>query len=184
MAFSFSEFDQNAQKAVEHTLTQVNALRIGGASVQMLDPIQVNAYGTQMKLNEVANLSAPDPQTLMITPWDASLVREIEKAIQIADLNMNPIVDGKIIRISVPPLTQETRQEMVKILSQKIEDGKTMIRSIRSDAKKDIEKMEGQDGVSEDDIESDLEALDKKTKDYVSELEDLYKQKEERLLKI
>ena len=184
MPFTFAQFDQNAQKAIDHTLSQVNALRIGGASIQMLDPVQVEAYGSLMKLNELANLSAPDPQTLVISPWDASLLASIEKGVQQANLNLNPVVDGKIIRISVPSLTQETRKELVKVLHQKIEDGRIMIRNTRADAKKDIERTEDEDGVSEDDIKANLAELEKKTKSYITELDELLKQKEERLLKI
>ena len=184
MSFDFREFIQSGQKATTHTLGEVNALRIGGASIQMLDPVTVEAYGARMKLAEVASLSAHDPQTLVISPWDTSLLAAIEKGIQQANLNLSPVVDGKIVRISVPALTEETRQQMVKILNQKIEDGRIMIRGLRADTKKEIEKQAGAAGVSEDDIKKDLTRLETETKKFIDELEHLLVKKTEQLLKV
>ena len=184
MSFNFQDFLDRGQKTMEHIYGEVNALRIGGASVQMLDAVKVEAYGAPMKLVEVASLSAPDAQTLVISPWDASLLAAIEKGIQQANLNLNPIVDGKIVRISVPPLTEETRKQLVKVLNQKIEDGRIMLRSLRTDVKKDIERQEGEAGISEDDIERDLEVLDEKTKKFMDELEELLKNKTAQLMKV
>ena len=169
---------------MEHTMEQVNGLRIGGANIQMLDTVMVEAYGTKMKLNEVASISAPDPQTLMISPWDVSLLQAIEKGVMGANLNLNPVVDGKIVRISVPPLTAETRAQLVKILQQKIEDGKVMLRGMRAETKKEIEAREDQSGVSEDEVKRDLEELKKKTKAVSEELDELLEKKKTQLLKV
>ncbi len=184
MAFSFQEFTQSGKKAVDHTMGEVNALRIGGAAIQMLDPVTVEAYGARMKLAEVAGLSAPDPQTLVISPWDSSLLGAIEKGVQQANLNLNPVVDGKIVRISVPPLTAETRQQMVKLLNQKIEDGRIMVRSLRADTKKEIDKQAGTAGISEDDIKKDLTQLETETKKLIDELDQLLAKKTDQLLKV
>lgn len=184
MPFSFQDFKDRGRKTLDHVYNEVNSLRIGGASVQMLDSVRVEAYGAPMKLVEVASLSTPDPQTIVISPWDASLLSAIEKGVQQANLNLNPIVDGKIVRISVPPLTEETRQQMVKILGQKIEDGRIMLRNLRTDIKKDIEKQEGEAGISEDDIKKDLEELDRQSKTLMDELEELQKNKSAQLLKV
>jgi ribosome recycling factor len=184
MSFNFSDFALKTQKTLTHTLDQVSALRIGGASIQMLDTVTVEAYGSRMKLNEVANISAPDPQTLMISPWDASLLQAVEKGVQTANLNLNPVVDGKIVRISVPPLTAETRAQLVKVLQQKIEDGRVMLRSIRAETKKDIEAREDAAGVSEDEIKRDLEELEKKVKEISAQLDELLAKKQAQLLKV
>ena len=159
-------------------------LRTGRASAQLLDAVSVEAYGTRMALHEVASISVPDTQLLIIKPWDKSLLSAIEKAVQVAQLNLNPIVDGDIVRIAVPPLTQERRQEMVKILRQKEEEAKVMFRSVRSDVRRDIEKQEGQAGVSEDDIKAEVEELDSTVKEYINKLEEISKKKEQDLLSI
>lgn len=184
MPFSFQQFQQQVDKALDHVAQDLATLRTGRASTQMLDSVTVLAYGAPMKVNEVANLSTPDPHLLVITPWDKNLLGDIEKAITAAGLNLSPVVDGGIIRIAIPPLTQERRQEMVKLLHQKIESGKVMIRSIRTDTKKDIEKQEGQAGVSEDSIASEIETLEKKTKELMDKLDQMAETKEAELMKV
>lgn len=184
MPFSFQEFQQKIDKALDHVTQDLATLRTGRASTQMLDSVVVMAYGAPMKVNEVGNLSTPDPHLLVITPWDKSLLGEIEKAIVVAGLNLSPVVDGGIIRIAIPALTQERRQEMVKLLHQKIETGKVMIRSIRTDTKKDIEKQEGQAGISEDSIAADVELLEKKTKELMDKLDQMAQAKEAELMKV
>ena len=107
-------------KAFEHVQQEVRTLRTGRASADILDPVRVEAYGSSMRLVEVASVTAPDATLLVVSPWDKSLVGAVEKAIASAGLNLNPVVEGQIIRIAVPPLTQERRQEMVKLLHQKL----------------------------------------------------------------
>jgi ribosome recycling factor len=184
MAFDFSQFHLQTQKALDHLTQELSTLRTGRASTQLLDPVVVLAYGTQMKLNEVANLSTPDPHLLMVAPWDKSLLADIEKAIISSGLNLSPVVDGAVIRIPIPPLTQERRQEMVKLLHQKIESGRVMIRSIRTETKKDIEKREDTPGVSEDMIKADVDTLEKKTKELMDKLDQMAEAKEAELLKV
>jgi ribosome recycling factor len=137
-----------------------------------------------MAINEVANVSAPDAQLLVVKPWDKSLIAEIEKAIQVAQLNLSPVVDGELIRIPVPPLTQERRQEMVKTLNQKVEEIKVMLRGIRSDVRRDIENQKGEAGISEDDIKLELEELEEVVKDYISKADTISENKEKDLLSI
>ena len=173
MVFDFLSFQADAQKVLDHTAREMAALRTGRASVQLLDPVQVEAYGVRMKISEVAAISVPDVNMLLITPWDKSLLGSIERAINEAQLNINPVVDGQIIRIVIPALTQERREEMVKILHQKTEAAKAMLRSVRTDAKREIEKQEGQPGISEDTIESDLDALETEFKKMESHLEEM-----------
>jgi len=184
MTDAINHFQQKITKSYEHVLQDVRSLRTGRASVQLLDPVRVEAYGTQMSLVEVASVTAPDATLLVVSPWDKSLISFIEKAIASAGLNLNPVVDGQIIRIVVPALTQERRQEMVKLLHQKIESGRVTVRTIRTETKQEIEEQKGGAGVSEDDIELELDELDKEVKLALTKLDELQAQKEKELLHV
>lgn len=175
---------QKFEKALDHLQKDLAMLRTGKASPQLLDPVLVDAYGGKMRVNELANVTAPDPNMLIVSPWDKSLLSTLEKAIASASLNINPVVDGDIIRIVIPSLTEERRRELVKTLHQKIEAGKVMLRNIRTDAKKDIEDQEGGEGVSEDDIAAEVERLDKEVKDFSLKLDELAKKKETDLMTV
>jgi len=184
MAFNFTELKQKLDKAIDHVSRDVGTLRTGKASVQLLDPVFVEAYGSKMKITELASVQAPDASLITISPWDKSVMANIERAIANSDLNLNPVVDGAIIRIKIAPLTEEKRKEMVKVLQKKIENGKVMLRSIRTDGKRDIENQKGTEGVSEDDIKSDLIELDEVLKEFITKLEEISTKKEKDLLTI
>ncbi len=184
MPYSFSEFHAKAKKAIEHVQRDISTLRTGRAAVQMLDSVHVEAYGTTMQLVEVASVQAPDPSLLVVSPWDKGLLSAVEKGIQAAGLNVNPVVDGDIVRIAVPPLTEETRKEMVKQLYKKIEAGRVMLRAVRTDCKKDIDDLAGMDGVSEDDISRDLKSLEEELKVYMAQLDEILARKEKDLLAV
>jgi ribosome recycling factor len=182
--YNFSQLRQKFDKAIDHIKNDLGSLRTGKASPQLLDPVMVDAYGAKMRVTELANVSAPDANMIVVAPWDKSILENLEKAIASAPLNVNPVVDGDIIRIVIPSLTEERRKEMVKILSQKIEAGKVMLRNIRVDAKKEIENLEGEDGVSEDDITADVEQLDKILKEYSIKLDEISQKKEADLMTV
>lgn len=184
MAYDFSSTTDKATKALDHVRQDIATLRTGKATPQLLDPVVVEAYGSQLKIHEVASVSAPDPTLLLVSPWDKSILGAVEKAIASAGLNMNPIVDGAMIRIVIPPLTEERRKEMVKLLHQKIESGRVLLRTIRTDTKKIIEKQKGEDGISEDDIERDLDSLDTTMQNFVTQLEELASKKEAELMTV
>lgn len=184
MAYEFSLFEAQSNKTIEHVRQDISTLRTGRATAQMLDSVSVEAYGSYLKIVEVASVQAPDPTMIVVTPWDKSLLEAVDKGIKAANLNLNPVIDGGIIRISVPPLTEEKRLEMVKQLQRKIEDGKVMLRNVRADSKQEIEDQKGQGGVSEDDIERELEDLEKRHKKYLEILENLSETKEKELLKV
>ncbi len=184
MAYDFSFFTQKADKTLQHIQQDIGTLRTGRASVQMMDPVSVEAYGTHMKVNEVANISAPDPGMLVISPWDKSLLGTIEKAISISGLNIHPVVDGDIIRIVVPPLTEERRKEMVKLLHQKIESGRVMMRNVRAEIKKEIDGQKDTAGVSEDTMKLDLQELEKQNKHYMDLIDQLAQDKEKELMTV
>ncbi len=182
--YSFKKFDDLVKNSLVHLENELNSLRTGGASPQLLDSVKVEAYGAQMKITELAAINVPDPCSLVISPWDPSVIGPIEKAIQQAGINLNPIVDGKIIRITVPPLTEESRRSLVKTLHQKIEEGKIAIRNIRTDIKQEIEAQKGTPGISEDHIDQDLEKLENEIKKIIKQIEDSGALKEEKLLKV
>lgn len=184
MSFNFSDFNSRINKTYDFVINDVASLRTGRATVQILDPVVVEAYGSRMKLIEVSSVQAPDPTMLLVTPWDKSLLSNIEKAIASAGLNLNPVVDGDIIRIKISSLTEEKRLEMVKILHKKIESGRVLFRNLRSDVKRDIEKQKGEDGVSEDDIKSEIKELDELLKQGMEKLDNLSMNKEKELLTI
>lgn len=184
MSYSFSEFDQKVEKALEHIRREIGMLRTGRASADILDTVMVEAYGQHMKLVEVASISVPDATLIKISPWDKSLVGAIEKAIASSDLQLNGVVDGDIVRIAIAPLTEEKRKEMVKELHKRIEDGKAMLREVRTKSKQEIEAMEGQGSVSEDDVAADLDELEKKHKSATDKLDSMAEAKEKELMTI
>ena len=184
MAFNFTDVKQRLDKAIDHVSRDVGSLRTGKATAQLLDPVVVEAYGARMKVAELASVQAPDATLITISPWDKSILANIERAIATADLNLNPVVDGDIIRIQIAPLTEEKRKEMVKVLHKKIENGKVMLRNLRTDAKKEVESQEGSAGISEDDITVDLQQLDEILKEYMDRLDSLATTKEKDLLTI
>ncbi len=182
--FTFTEFQTRVAKIIEHIEQDLATLRTGRAHTSLLDGVVVEAYGTKMKINELASVSVPDPSSLVVSPWDKSLLETIAKGIQISGLGFNPAVDGDIIRISIPALTTERRQEMVKLLAQKVESGKVMLRNLRGEIRKQIEGLKGTDGVSEDNIEGWLEELDKKVKEVEATIDGFRKKKEAELMTI
>lgn len=184
MPFQFAGFSAKAQKVLDHVRQDISSLRTGRASGSMLDSVSVEAYGSLMKVMELAAISVPEPTSIVISPWDKSTLPAIEKAIVAANLNLQPVVDKDIIRISIPPLTTERRQQMVKQLAQKIEQGRVMMRGVRTDTKQEIEKQKSTAGVSEDDIKRDLESLEKQAKTFFDQLEQVFKDKEKELMSI
>jgi len=182
--YNFSAFQTQVSKATQHFRAEMNKLRTGGASIQLLDPVRVEAYGTVMNLNEVASISVADPTLLIVKPYDKSQLENVAKGIQNAQLNLSPIVDGDQIKVPVPSLTTERRQEMVKVLHGKLEEARVILRSIRADAKGEIEAQENEAGVSEDNVKADLGQLEKEFQAAIEQLEKLVTDKEVQLLEI
>lgn len=184
MSFEFKQVEQEFDRVIDHISREIGQLRTGKATPQLLDSVSVEAYGARMKINELANITAPDPTLLVVSPWDKSVLEAIERAIATAQINLNPIVDKDIIRIAVPPLTEERRREMVKVLHAQIEEGKKMLRTVRGEAKRSIEQMKNTDGVSEDDIRSDVEKLEEVMKTFLEKLDAMSSLKESELMKV
>jgi len=157
MSLQMGELKKMMEKALDHLRSELSKLRVGRASATMVDSVRVDVYGSQMSLKEVAALATPDPKTITIQPWDRSLFGEIEKAILAANLGLTPMNDGKIIRINMPPLTEERRKDFVKQISKEGEAAKVAVRNIRRDAmdalKKDKEMTEDNQRRSQDEIQ-------------------------------
>lgn len=172
------------EKAVEDFRREMAAVRTGRATVNMLDTVKVDYYGSQMPVNQIAQVHAADAQLITVTPFDPSSMAEIEKAIRSADLGLNPMNDGKIIRIPVPPLTEERRKEMVKHLHKILEDHRTAIRNIRRDGNDQIKKALKDKKISEDDERRSLEEIQKLTDDEIKKMEEMSKGKEKEVMEI
>src|SRR5256714_14259599 len=171
-------------KAVEDFRREMSATRTGRASVHMMDTVSVDYYGTQMPLNQIATVHAPEPQLITIQPFDPSSLSGIEKAIRTAELGLNPMNDGKIIRVPVPALTEERRKEMVKHLHRILEDHRTAVRNIRRDGNDAIKKAMKDKKITEDDEKRALDEIQKLTDDEIKKMEDMSKAKEKEVMEI
>ena len=178
------EFDAKMQKTIDVVMSDFASVRAGRANAAVLDKITVEYYGTPTPLNQVAAISSPDPRSLMIQPWDATLLKAIEKAIQTSDLGINPQNDGRVIRLSFPQLTEERRRELTKQVRKYGEEGKVAVRNIRRDAMEDIKKKTKKSELTEDDqknLEKELQDItDKRCK----EIDDLTAKKEKELMAV
>jgi ribosome recycling factor len=184
MIFDPAAFSRDGDKVLQVVQDDMATVRTGRAKPSIVENVMIEAYGTNMRLMELAMISAPDPNLITISPWDKSVLSAVEKGIASAGLNLNPVVDGDQIRIVVPSLTQERREDMVKLVKQKTEGGKQMLRNVRQKHKKLIEDQKGQAGVSEDAIKIALEKLQQTHDAYVVKLEQLAKDKEVELMQI
>lgn len=171
-------------KAVEDFRTNLAAARTGRASVHMLDPVRVAAYGSEMPLNQLAQVHAPDAQMLTVQPFDPSIMNDIEKAIRGAGLGLNPQNDGKMIRIPVPPLTEERRRDMVKHLHKILEDHRTAIRNVRRDGNDAIKKAMKDKKITEDDEKKALDEVQKLTDGEIKKMEEMSSAKEKELMTV
>jgi ribosome recycling factor len=171
-------------KAVEDFRKEMAATRTGRASVHMLDSVHVDAYGSQMPLNQLANVSAPEPQLITVQPWDMSLIGTIEKAIRSAELGLNPMNDGKLIRVPVPALTEDRRKEMVKHLHKALEDHRTAIRNVRRDGNDAIKKALKDKKITEDEERGAMEQIQKLTDEEIKKMEELCKAKEKEVMQV
>ena len=181
---SFAQLKTRMDKAVEDFRREMTATRTGRASVHMLDSITVEAYGSQMPLNQLANVSAPEPQLITVQPWDVSQIGAIEKAIRSSDLGLNPMNDGKLVRVPVPALTEERRKEMVKHLHKVLEEHRTAVRNIRRDGNDAIKKAMKDKKITEDEERGAMEQLQKLTDDEIRKMEEMAKGKEKEVMSI
>ena len=172
------------EKAVDDFRAKLASTRTGRASVHMLDQVKVPYYGSDMPLNQVAQVTAPDANLILIQPWDPSIIGDIEKALRTSDLGFNPQNDGKIVRIPVPPMTEERRREVVKHLNKTLEDHRTAVRNIRRDGNDLIKKSAKDKKISEDEEKRSLEEIQKLTDDEIRRMEEMCRNKEREVLQI
>jgi ribosome recycling factor len=177
---------KNAKDKMEAALTALRrefaAVRTGKATPALLDTVRVDAYGSKMPLNQVASLSVPEPALIVAQPFDPSTMKEIEKAIRSSDLGLNPSNDGKVIRIPIPPLTDERRKELSRHVHKQAEEGRNVVRNVRRDANERLKKLLKEHKVSEDDERKGLEQVQKVTDEHVKLIDDLQKKKDQDLL--
>ena len=170
--------------AVEDFKRKLGNVRTGRATVGILDGVSIDYYGTPTPLNQVASISVPEPQLLLVSPWDTSQSNAIEKAIRNADLGLNPSNDGKAVRVPIPPLTQERRKQMAKQIHEIAEEHRTGIRNVRRDANERLKKMLKDKQISEDNERDGLEQIQKLTNGYVAKIDELMKHKEEEIMHV
>lgn len=170
------------EQTLEVVKKDLTSVRTGRAKPSLVEDVKVEAYGTVMTIKELATITAPDTTLIVIAPWDKGLVSTISSGIQKSGLNIQPIVDSDTVKISIPPLTQERREELVKLVHQKLESGKVMIRQVRTEIKEQIEAQEGEAGVSEDNINYWIAEMQKMVDLFMSKIEDLEKEKEKELM--
>jgi ribosome recycling factor len=175
---------QRMEKAVEDLQKELANVRTGRASISLLDHISVEYYGTPTPLNQVATLAVPEPTLITAQPWDLSLLIAIEKAVRSSDLGLNPANDGKIIRIPIPPLTEERRKQLARHVGKVSEDHKTAIRNIRRDENEVLKKLLKDKVISEDEERKALDEIQRLTNQFVSRVEELVKKKDEEILKV
>jgi ribosome recycling factor len=171
-------------KAVEVLRDELKTLRAGRASLGILDPVRVDYYGTPTPLNQVANLSVPDATLIVIQPWDQTLISAIEHAIQKANLGLNPMNDGKVIKLPVPSPTQERRKELVKVAHEYAERARTAVRNVRRDGNDELRKLEKDKAISEDDMHRGLDEVQKYTDEHIKLIGDLLGAKEKEIMEV
>ncbi|NPB05231.1 MAG: ribosome recycling factor [Aquificae bacterium] len=176
----FKEAEETMKKAVDYFKNEIAGFRTGRASTKLVEDIKVEYYGSKMPLKQIASIMVPEPNQIVVQPWDQNAVSEIEKAIR-EYLNLNPTVQGNVIRITLPPPTEERRREMVRLLHKLAEEARVAVRNVRREAKEKIEDLEG---VSEDEIRRLLERLQKLTDKYVETINKLAAAKEEEIMSL
>lgn len=180
----FTDTERRMQKAVEAFRQDLTAVRTGRASAVLLERIQVDYYGTLTPINHVANVSVPEARLLVIQPYERKMLTDIEKAIQKSDLGINPNNDGQVIRLSIPPLNEERRRDLVKTVHKKLDEHKVAVRNIRRDANDKLREREKKKEISEDELKRNTERLQKLTDRFIDDMEKVGKTKELEILEV
>ena len=180
----FEDMNDRMGKSAEALKREYSRLRTGRASISLLDGIRVSYYDTPTPLNQMASLAVPEPRLIVIQPWDKTAIEDIEKAILKSELGLTPINDGKVIRISIPSLTEERRKELVKVARKMSEDNKVAIRNIRRDANEMLKDLKKEKEITEDDLYRSQEEVQKATDQFISQVDELCAAKEKEILEI
>jgi ribosome recycling factor len=177
-----ADCEMRMTKSVEKLRQEMAHIRTGKASIGLVEPIRVEVYGSEMPITQVASLSTPDPRTIVIQPWDRSTISAIDKAIQKSDLGLHPMSDGTVIRLAIPPLTEERRGELVKLVKKYAEEAKVALRNIRRDANEHIKREEKEHELSEDDSRKAQERIQEMTDKHIKDMDHLFELKEKEIL--
>ncbi|NIM19082.1 MAG: ribosome recycling factor [Candidatus Latescibacteria bacterium] len=176
--------EEKMKKSISNLQHELAGIRTGKANPALLDSVKVMYYGQTVPLKQVASIAIPDPRLITVQPWDKSLVPEVEKAIQGSELGLNPQSDGTLIRLPIPPLTEERRKELVKVVKRMGEDCRIAIRNIRRDANDNIRKLEKEHKISEDEMHTNQEEVQKITDKYIEEVDEIVSLKEKEIMEI
>jgi ribosome recycling factor len=181
---TLNQAETKMKKAVEALRHHLNTIRTGRASPALVEHLHVEYYGSEMPLNQLANISAPEARMLVIQPWDKGAMKAIEKAIQNSDLGLNPNNDGQVIRLAIPQLTEQRRKDLVKLVKKEVEEQKVSLRNVRRDAQSDLKKLESDKQISEDDLKRAQEKLEQLTGQYTKELDQIGLTKEQEVMEV
>ncbi len=181
---SLDKARQRMESALEALRREFASVRTGKASPALLDSVRVEAYGSKVPLNQVGTVSAPEPRLLTITPWDKSLLKEIDRGLRESDLGLNPSNDGSIIRVPIPALTEERRREFVKHLHKMAEEARVAVRQARKDANDEVKASQKKEGLSEDDVRREQDKVQKLTDQYIGKVEEILKHKEAEVMEV
>jgi len=180
----WAQANERMQKVIEVAKKDFATIRTGRANPAILDRVTVECYGSMMPLNQVANISAPEPRMIVVQPWDKSILASVERAILKADLGLNPTNDGNVIRLVIPQLTEERRRELVKLLKKDAEEKRVAIRNVRRDANDTIKKMEKDGTITEDESKKGIDDIQKLTDKYIAEIDKLAANKEQEIMEV
>ncbi|MBI4710264.1 MAG: ribosome recycling factor [Nitrospirae bacterium] len=175
---------EKMEKTLEALKKDLASIRTGRASLSILDGLTVDYYGTPTPLNQVATLAVPESRLITIQPWEPKLIPEIEKAIQKSDLGLNPANDGKTVRVPIPPLTEERRQQIIKHVHKRAEEARVAVRNIRRDGNDEMKKLQKEKHISEDDVKKSTEEIQKITDGYIKRIDEIMSHKEKELMEI
>jgi ribosome recycling factor len=180
----FDRAKERMTKSIEALRHELSKMRTGRASLSVLDDIRAEYYGQMTPLNQMASLSVPDPRTIVIQPWDASAAQAIEKAIQKAGIGLNPVNDGRVIRLPIPPLNEERRKELVKVIHKQGEDCKVSVRNSRRDANEELKVLKKDSKITEDEERKAHERIQKMTDDCIKQIEEALAHKEKDIMEV
>lgn len=180
----FKDAEERMKHAIEHLKQDFAGYRTGRANPAMVERIMVDYHGTPMQLQHLASITVPEPRQLLIQPWDQSAVQAIEKAIQRSELGVNPVSDGRTLRINLPPLTEERRKDLIKQVHKRAEEGRVAIRNIRRDLHEHLRQMQKNKQISEDELKRYEQQMEKLTHKYIEEVDKLQKAKDEELMEV
>ena len=184
MSHSHKTMEERISKTIDVLKSDLKTVRAGRANPALLDKVMVDYYGSPNPLKNLSNISVPDPRTIMITPFDPKSIGDIEKAINLADLGIAPVNDGKVVRLSIPPLTEERRKELVKTVKKMGEDSKIAIRNLRREANDALKKSEKNGEISEDEFKPDLDKVQKSIDKAVKDIDDVVAEKEKDIMEV